>query len=431
MMNDDLHVVHARAAGLDVHKREITATVRLCATAGSEPTCETRTFSALASGLEALVAWLTGHRVEAAAMEATGVYWQAPWQALTDAGIAAQLLHAQHVKQLRGRKTDVEDSRWLARVCQFGLGRPSFVPPERYRDLRNLSRHRRTLVAQRSRVRNQVQKVVDRSGVRIGGVLTDIFGRNGRRILDGLVACRDRAGILASLSRHVHAALVQLGDALRLTLRETDRCLLADLLHGHDDLNRRVADCDRHIDKALAPDARQCRLLETIPGIDHTSACAILSEIGPDLRVFGNARRLAAWAGLCPGNNESAGKRRHGRTRRGSRTLRAVLVECAHGAARTKHCQFHPYHKALMVRRGYKRAVVATAHKLIRCVFAVLRDGRPYRDPDTDYEALLVKRNAPRWLRKLREFDILVRNDDGTVSLCWPSRRDQRTAPVH
>ena len=430
MVNDALHVVHARAAGLDVHKQHVTATVRLCTAAG-EPTCETRTFSALAPGLAELVAWLTSHGVEAAALEGTGVYWQAPWDALTDAGIQGQLLHAQHVKQLRGRKTDVEDSRWLARVCQFGLGRQSFVPSQQFRDLRCLSRHRRKLVAQRSRVRNQVQKVLDRSGVRIGGVLTDIFGANGRRILDGLVERRDRKVILAALSRHVRDKLDLLGDALSLTLRATDHILLTDLVNDYDVLTRRVQDFDRCIDEALAPYAEQCRLLETIPGIDRTSACAILIEAGPDVAVFGAAFRLAAWAGLCPGNNESAGKRRHGRARPGSKTLRAVLVECAHGAARTHHCQFRAYHRALMVRRGYKRAIVATAHKLARCVFAVLRDRAPYRDPDTDYEALLVQRNAPRWLRKLYEFDILVRHDDGTVSVHWPSLQDQRSVPVH
>ncbi len=427
MTNDDLHVVHPRAAGLDVHKMEITATVRLCAAPGCEPTCETRTFRALASGLDALVTWLTGHRVEAAALEGTGVYWQAPWRALTSASIEAQLLQAQHVRQLRGRRTDVEDSRWLARVCQFGLGRPSFVPDDAFCDLRNLVRHRRTLVGQRSRVRNRVQKVLDRSGIRIGGVLSDIFGLNGRRILDGLVARRPRADILDSLSRHVRSRLELLGDALRLTLRETDRLLLADLISGHDDLDRRVQDFDRHIDNALSDDTEQCRLLETIPGIDHTSACAILSEMGPDPSVFGAASRLAAWAGLCPGNHESAGKRRTGRARRGSRTLRAVLVECAHAAARTKNCQFQAHHKALTVRRGYKRAVVATAHKLARRAFAVLRDRTPYRDPAADYEALVVKRNAPRWLRTLRKFDILVSNDHRTVSVRWP----EKTVPMH
>lgn len=253
-------------------------------------------------------------------------------------------------------------------------------------------------------------------------MLSDVFGLNGRRILDGLVARRPRVSILDSLSRHVRSRLELLGDALQLTLCETDRLLLADLIAAHDDLARRVQEFDRHIDSALTDYAAQCRLLETIPGIDHTSACAILSETGPDPNVFGAASRLASWAGLCPGNNESAGKRRTGRSRPGSRTLRAVLVECAHAAARTKGCQFQSYQKALTVRRGYKRAVVANAHKLARCVFAVLRDGRPYRDPAADYEALLVKRNAPRWLRTLRRFDILVDNDDGTVSVRWPEK---------
>ena len=434
MMNAALCVVHPRAAGLDVHKGHITATVRLSDATAGTPRCETRMFSALASGLAALVAWLTGHRVGAASMEATGVYWHTPWQALTDAGIEAQLLHAQHVKQLRGRKTDVEDSRWLARVCQFGLGRPSFVPSQQFRDLRVLSRHRRKLVARRSQVRNQTQKVIDRAGIRIGAVLTDIFGANGRRILDGLVNRRRPADILASLSAHVRLKLDRLGDALRLTLRETEHLLLADLLREHDAVSRRVHDFDRHLDEALAPCAEQLRLLETLPGIDRTAACAILSETGADPhRVFGNAQRLAAWAGLCPGNNESAGKRRSGRTRRGNQTLRAVLIECAHAAARTHNCQFQAYHQALAKKRGYKRAIVATAHKLLRCLFAVLRDGTPYRDPDTDYEALLVLRNAPRWLRKLQQFDILVRNADGTCSVRWPSpqpRGKRLTAPT-
>ena len=426
MMNDALCVVHPRAAGLDVHKGHITATVRLSDATAGTPRCETRMFSALASGLAALVAWLTGHRVGAASMEATGVYWHTPWQALTDAGIEAQLLHAQHVKQLRGRKTDVEDSRWLARVCQFGLGRPSFVPSQQFRDLRVLSRHRRKLVARRSQVRNQTQKVIDRAGIRIGAVLTDIFGTNGRRILDGLVNRRRPTDILASLSAHVRRKLDQLGDALRLTLRETEHLLLADLLREHDAVSRRVHDFDRHLDQALAPCAEQRRLLETLPGIDRTAACAILSETGPDPhRVFGNAHRLAAWAGLCPGNNESAGKRRSGRTRRGNQTLRAVLIECAHAAARTHNCQFQAYHQALAKKRGYKRAIVATAHKLLRCLFAVLRNGTPYRDPDTDYEALLVLRNAPRWVRKLQQFGILVRNADGTCSVHWPAPRSQ------
>ena len=421
MVNDELHVVHARAAGLDVHKMEITATVRLSG-AGGPPAAETRRFEALPSGLRELAGWLRGLGVSAAAMEGTGVYWEAPHDALAEAGIEVQLLHAQQVKQLRGRKTDIADSRWLARVCQFGLGQPSFVPAREFRELRVLCRHRRTLVGERSRVRNRAGKVVDRSGARVGGVISDIFGMNGRRILDGLVDRLGRDAILETLSSHVRDKVDRLGDALTAAMSDADRVVLGDLLRQHDAVERRIGALDREIAKGLAAHANRLRLLQTIPGIDAVSAAAILAETGPDpARVFGSADRLAAWAGVCPGNNESAGKRRGARARAGSSHLRGLLVACAHGAARTRTSQFHAYHGAIAGRRGHKRAIVATARKLARVIYAVLRDGKPYRDPEVDYEALLVKRKAPRWIAKLREFGILERHDDGTVTVNWAS----------
>ena len=407
MMTDTLHVVHARAAGLDVHKMQITASVRLCTPGAGEPQIETRTFEALASGLDAMVAWLRERCVDAAVMEGTGIYWLAPFEALEAAGIPATLVNARQVKQLKGRKTDVADSVWLARVCQFGLATASHVPPKTFREVRVLTRYRRTLVGQRSRVRNRVQKVLDRSGVRVGGVLSDVFGANGRRILDGLAQGLDPDAILASLSHHVGHKLERLGDALRLELSAVERLVLCDLLREHDALQERIQRLDRDIDSGLEPWSEYITLLQTIPGIDRPSACAILAEIGPDLEVFGGAERLAAWAGLCPGNDRSAGKRRSARARRGNKTLRAVLVECAHGAARTHGCQFRGYHKALMVRRGYKRAIVATAHKLLRVLYVVLRDARPYHDPEADYEELMVRRNAPRWLRMLQRHGMI------------------------
>lgn len=407
MMTDTLHVVHARAAGLDVHKMQCTASVRLCMPGAGEPQVETRTFEALASGLDAMVAWLHERAVDAVVMEGTGIYWLAPFEALEAAGIPATLVNARAVKQLKGRKTDVADSVWLARVCQFGLATPSHVPAKVFREMRVLTRYRRTLISQRSRVRNRVQKVLDRSGVRVGGVLSDVFGRNGRRILDGLARGCDPDAILASLSHHVAHKLERLGDALRLELSAVERLVLCDLLREHEVLHERIQGLDRDIDSGLEPWSERIVLLQTIPGIDRPSACAILAEIGPDLGVFGCAERLAAWAGLCPGNDRSAGKRRSTRTRRGSKTLRTVLVECAHAAARTHGCQFRGYHKALMVRRGYKRAIVATAHKLLRVLYVVLRDAQPYHDPEADYEELMVRRNAPRWIRMLHRYGMI------------------------
>ena len=264
---------------------EITATVRLCEGEG-EPVVETCCFSTLPSGLEEMVAWLSGHGVEAAVMEGTGVYWQAPFEALEVGGIEAILVHARQVKQLKGRKTDVADSVWLE----------------------------------------------------------------------------------------------------------------------HDALEARIAAYTKKIDGQMTPWEERLRLLTTIPGIDRIAASTILIEIGPDIGVFASKEHFAAWAGLCPGNNESGGKRRNARTRMGSKTLRACLVECAHGAARTKGCQFEAHHRALAARRGYKRAIVAGAHKMLRIIYVVLRTGRPYYDRTADYDALMVKRNAPRWIRMLRRY---------------------------
>ena len=215
---DDMHVVQPRAAGLDVHKMCITAAVRLCEAGRGLARTAVREFSALPDGLRAMTDWLRSHGVTAAAMEGTGVYWKAPFEALEDAGIHAELFHAQHVKQIRGKKTDVNDSLWLARICQFGLALPSYVPPRQFRQLRQLTRYRRTLVAERSRNRNRVHKTLDHDGLRLGGILSDIFGVNGRRILDGLVAGHPPGRILAGLTTHVQAKLEPLAQALAAAL---------------------------------------------------------------------------------------------------------------------------------------------------------------------------------------------------------------------
>ena len=334
---DDLHVVEARAAGLDVHKMCITAAVRLYEAATGVARAVVKEFSALPDGLRAMTDWLRAHGVTAAAMEGTGVYWKAPFEALEDAGIRPELFHAQHVKQIRGKKTDVNDSLWLARICQFGLAQPSFVPPRHFRQVRQLTRYRRKLVAERSRNRNRVHKTLDHDGLRIGGVLSDIFGVNGRRILDGLLAGHPPQVILDGLSNHVRAKLKPLAQALAATLDPAALVLLRMQIADVDRTDTALDALDTHIRGELADHQRPLGLLQTIPGIDFGSACTILAELGPDLEAFREARHLGAWAGVAPGNNTSAGKRRSGRARRGNSTLRATLAECAHGAVRTKN----------------------------------------------------------------------------------------------
>ena len=406
---DAMNVIHTNAAGLDVHKMQITATVRL-----SRPDQEaeqiTNTFSTLPSGLAQLTNWLHQHKVTAAVMEATGVYWEIVFDALDSVGIEPILVHAQHVKQLKGRKTDVADSIWLARICQFGLCSPSFVPPTEFRELRKLSRQRRKVVHHRATLRTRIHQTLDSAGIRIGGLLSDLFGVNGQRILKGLVAGQTRDEIIAGLSSHVRHRVEQLYDALDAKLTVHARFILQDQLDAFAAAEARVARYDAFIRDRLAPWEEQVQLLTTIPGISEDSARAILIELGPDIRAFASVRHCAAWAGLCPGNNESAGKRRSGRARKGNSCLRCVLVECAHGAARTADCQFEGYHKALTIRRGYKRAIVATAHKMLRCIYAMLLKGTAYQDPEADYEALMVRRNAPRWIAMLKKYGMSPAN---------------------
>ena len=403
--SDHLNVIHERAAGLDIHKVEITACVRI-ERPGQDAAVETRQFSAFPGGLAEMACWLREHRVSAAVMEGTGIYWEAPFEALEEAGIEPQLVHAQHVKQIKGRKTDVADSIWLARICSFGLCRESMVPPRHFRSLRKVSRMRRQLVRERARMRNRIHKILDAAGVRVSGILSDLFGTNGMRIMRGLVDNEPRQAILASLTRHVRRHNDALVDVLNAELDEMSLFLLRDQLDAFDAISERLARYDEVIDAGLAEHTTQIELLMSIPGINRTSASAILLELGPDISVFESRRHLAAWAGLCPGNNESAGKRRSGRTRRGNTTLREVIIECAQGAARTGNCQFKGYHKALAVRRGYCKATVATAHKMIRVIHCVLTNGAFYLDPETDYEAAMVQRNAPRWIRMLKKHGI-------------------------
>ena len=274
-----MHVVRPRAAGIDVHKMEVTATVRLCQDAG-EPRVETRVFGALPSGLQEMSGWLREHAVEAAVLEGTGAHWMAPFEALEGAGIRPILVHAQQVKQLKGRKTDVADSAWLAGVCQFGPCMPSRAPPAPFRELRALRRQHRVLVGQRATVRNRVQKIVDRAGVRASGILSGLFGLFGRRILNGLTAGAEPGAILGSLTRHVAGKLARLGEALSLRLNESDRFLLTGLLREYDAIQARIATNDTEIEERMKPWEESIRLLTSIPGVDRDSAAAILIELG-------------------------------------------------------------------------------------------------------------------------------------------------------
>jgi len=405
---DAMHVAVPRAAGVDVHKMQLTAAVRVYGRDGEDAQASIRIFGTDPPALREFTNWLNSHAVTSAVMEGTGVYWIAPFRALEDAGICPQLVHAQHVKQIKGRKTDIQDAVWLARVCQFGLARPSYVPPREFSELRQQCRYRRTVVADRARIRNRLQKTLDHDGLRLGGLLSDLLGLNGRRILDGLVQGHSVERILKKLTWHMRDKLEPIARTLEAELSDAALWRLSFLLKDFDAANERLQDLDALVGNALQPWERELDLLQTIPGIGSSSAHAIFAELGPEpTKVFPNAASLAAWAGVCPGNNESAGKRRSGRVRAGNKALRATLTECALGAARTSSSQFHGYYDNMKARINHKRAVLATAHKLLRTIYAILRDDHPYRDPKVNYESLLVERNASRWIRMLTKHNYL------------------------
>lgn len=397
----EMETLHKRVAGIDVHRMKHVVTV-LIEDGTGQIGKHTREFGGFKRDLKALAAWLLELSVELAILESTGIYWKSVHAHLENAGLVVWVVNAHHVKHVPGRKTDVADSEWLAQLGRFGLVRASFIPPRDLRELRLVSRYRKKLGDMLAAEKNRLHKLLDDAGIKLGGLVADINGRAASDIVDGLIdglsptALIQRAGrlrapkeaLLASLDGDLSARHILLLTELRSHLR---------------DLEARQAKLDAYLVEAMQPYAWAHRLLQTIPGIDEIAAAMILVEIGDDLTRFGSADRLASWAALCPGNHESAGKKKSGKTRKGNTTVRYLLCEAANAARRTKTV-FHAKYQGLVVRRGHKKAIVALAHKLIRTIYFMLTRRQAYRDSGFDYAAANVKKNAPRWLKALKRF---------------------------
>ena len=397
----------ARAAGIDVHKMSLTCTV-LIEDAGGRVASETRQYRTYGAERCLLVEWLAGLDLARVVMESTGVFWKAVQRALAEAGVEVWVVNARHVKRVPGRKTDVSDSQWLAALARYGLVNPSFLAPPALEDLRRMTRLYARTRRVASTLRNMLHRTLDESGLRIGGILTDLFGLSGRNLLDGLVAGRDPEQMMAGVKGKARKKIPALLDALGEGLDEGAKPLVVLLRGMSDEVERSLADLERRVLDTVQRDyERPWTLLQTLPGTGPLAAATLLAEVGDDMDAFGTARRLASWAGMCPGNHESAGRSKGGRRRNGNVYLRRILCEVAHAAARTRDVQFGPYKQGLAIRRGTGRAVVATAHKILRIVFAMLRDGQPYRDPQVDYQARAATRNKARWLKMLRKANLL------------------------
>ena len=380
-----MEVLHACCAGLDVHQKTVVACVRRAD--GKQVRTETRTFATSTRGLIGLASWLDEHGVTHAVMESTGVYWKPVWHVLDDGERQLTLANARDVKNLPGRKTDANDAQWLASLLAHGLVRPSFVAPQAVQELRDLTRTRKQLVRERSQHIQRVQKTLENANVKLTGTLSNVVGRSGRAILDAIVGGESDPEKLAALAvgkaRMKHAALV---EVLHGRVREHHRGMLRLHLKMIDALTATIEEVDDQVGKALAPSRELMKILTTMPGVSEVTAEVILAEIGSDMSRFPTAGHLVSWAGLCPRSDESAGKKRSTRIRKGSPWLRTTLVQAAWAAARSKDT----YLRALFLRlqrKGSKKAVIAVAASMLTSVWHMLRDGVVYDDLGADHFA--------------------------------------------
>jgi transposase len=373
-----------RCCGLDVHKATIAACVRIGGRTG-RATQHVETFGTTAGDLVVLRDWLAAHGVTHVAMESTGVYWRPVFYAL-ESDFTCLLVNAAHMKQVPGRKTDVRDCVWIAQLLEHGLLRGSFVPPMPIRELRDLTRYRKALIQDRTRVANRLHKALEDAGVKLASVASDILGVSGRAMLEALAQGTTDPAVLADLARgRLRGKLPALRAALAGRFRSHHGFLVSQLLAHLDYLDEAIGTLSAEIEIHLAPFAAPLARLDSIPGINRRTAEVILAEIGVDMSVFPSAAHLASWAALCPGNNESAGKHKSGKTRKGNRWLRTALIEAAAGASRAKDSALQARFRRVLRHRGPKKAIVALAHTLLRIVYHVLADGTTYLELGGDY----------------------------------------------
>jgi transposase len=373
-----METIHPVCCGLDVHEASVTACLRRVNADGTI-NVEIREFGTTVKELTALGEWLVEEGCPLAAMESTGVYWKPVWHILSPL-IDVWLLNARDVKQRRGKKLDPADAKWISELVAHDLVQPSFVPPPEIGALRDLMRMRTSLVQMRTQVKNRVLGVLEDTNVKLASVVSDPFGVSGRRMMDALVAGERDCKVLSEMALGVlRRKIPQLEEALEGSFTEHHALLIRLGLESLDHFNRQIAELDSQIACLVAPMEKEVEQLTSIPGVKETAARTILSEIGTDMTRFGSAGRLASWASLCPGNNESAGKRRSGKTRKGNRHLRRVLVECAWATRKTDTFLGRTFTR-LQACIGGKRAAVAVGHKILVIIFHLLNEGQFYDD---------------------------------------------------
>jgi len=402
-----MDVIYPRCAGLDVHKQTVVACARV---AGNGPLLqEVRTFATTTTGLLALADWLESLGVEHVAMEATGVYWKPVWHVL-EGHFELVLANAAHVKNVPGRKTDVNDAMWLADLLAHGLIRASFVPPVAVQELRTLTRTRKQFVRERSAHVQRIEKVLEDANIKLGVVLTDILGKSGRAVLQALIdGENDPARLISHVSVRVKASKAELLEALRGHVSAHHRFMLK--LHlGHiDALDKAVAELEKEVGLGLEPFRQAARLLSTMPGLSDVSAHVIVAEIGIDMSRFATPGHLLSWACLCPRNDESAGKRRSTRVRRGGKWLKTTLVQAAWAAIKVKDSYLQAQFHRLRARRGAKKAIIGVAASMLTAAWHMLRNRTEWRDLGAaHFDRADATKTANRLIRRLQQIGYAV-----------------------
>lgn len=375
-----MEVLHPNCAGLDVHKATVVACSRRMI--GAKPEREVRSFKTTTSGLLDLSAWLTERGATHVVMEATGIYWRPVWAILGDGDFALTLANAAHVKNVPGRKTDVNDATWLADLLAHGLVRGSFVPDQATQEQRGLLRTRKQMTRERTSHVQRLQKTLEDANIKLDSIITDIVGMSGRRMIAALIAGETDPGKLASLaSNRLKALQADLQEALRGRVTKQHRFLLKLHLTHIDTLDRALAEIDAEVEANIAPFRTAIDILTTIPGVGELVARVIVSEIGTDMSRFPTAGHLISWAGLCPKNDESAGKRRSTRMRKGAPWLKTTLVQSGWAAIRKKGSYLQAQFYRIKARRGAKKAVCAVAASILTAAYHMLKDGTLYQEP--------------------------------------------------
>lgn len=399
---EGLEVLHEHVAGIDVHRKSLCVCVRHV---GSDRRVrqQVRTFGTMTRDLLALRDWFQGEQVTHVAMEATGVLWK-PVYNLLEGRVEVLLVNAHHVKQVEGRKTDVKDCQWLAQLLSCGLLRASFIPPKPQRELRDLTRMRSQLIAERTRVVNRIHKVLEDANIQLGAVASNVLGVSGRQMMEALIAGEQDTEKMAQMARQrLRAKIPQLRLALEGRVSEHHQFLLKMHLEQYDGIESQVGRLTQRIEEVCGPFAPAIAKIAEMPGYDQTSGQNVIAEIGTDMSRFASDDHLCSWATICPGNHESAGKQLHGRTVKGNRWLKAALCQSAWAAARAKDSYFGAQFHRLAGRRGKKRAVIAVAHAQLKVIYHLLTSDQPYKDLGPDYFLKLNAGHAARYHRKVLE----------------------------